>query len=184
MPGLYIGLWVVAVIILVLFTTYNKIVSLKNNRDNAFADIDTQLQLRFDLIPNLVNTVKGYAKHEKETLENVIKARSNYTSASGVDGKIAASNMLTQTLGKLFALSEAYPDLKANTNFLQMQTELSDIENKLAAARRFFNSATTEYNTFIQMVPNNIIAGMFNFRKADMFEITNPEAKESPKVTF
>lgn len=158
---------------------------MRNSREQAFSDIDTQLQLRFDLIPNLIETVKGYAKHESETLQKVTEARSQYMNAQSADGKIEASNMLTGALKSVFALSEDYPDLKANTNFLQLQGELSDVENKLAAARRFFNSATNEFNTYIEMFPTNIIAQMFGFARAPGFEIENrEEVAKAPKVTF
>lgn len=140
---------------------YNRLVSLKNHRDNAFADIDVQLTNRFDLVENLVETVKGYAVHEKETLQGVIQARASFMSAQGVDDKLAASNQLTGALKSLFAVSESYPDLKANQNFLQLQTELSDLENKLAASRRFFNSTTKEFNVAIEVFPSNLIAKQF-----------------------
>lgn len=158
---------------------------MRNSREQAFADIDTQLQLRFDLIPNLIETVKGYAKHEQSTLQNVIEARNHYVNAQSADGKIEASNMLTGALKSVFALSESYPELKANTNFLQLQAELSDVENKLAAARRFFNSATNEYNTYIEIFPTNLVARMFGFVRAPGFEIENrEEVAKAPKVSF
>jgi hypothetical protein len=156
---------------------------LRNNRNNAFADIDVQLKQRFDLIPNLVETVKGYANHEKETLENVIKARNAYMNAGSISDKINADNQLTETLKTLFAVSESYPDLKASSLFSNLQMELSDIENKLSAVRRFFNAATKEYNTAIQTFPGNIIANIFNFKIEGFFEI--PEAERTaPKVQF
>lgn len=132
--------------VLYCITIYNRIVTLKNNRDNAFADIDVQLLNRFDLVANLVETVKGYAKHEKETLQSLTDARTSFMHATSVDNKLEANNQLTGALKTLFAVAENYPDLKANTNFLQLQADLSDIENKLAAARRFFNSTTKEFN--------------------------------------
>lgn len=170
---------------LYIVSKYNGIITLKNNRVNAFADIDVQLKLRFDLVENLVNTVKWYATHEKETLENITKARTSFLNAGDdINGKIDASNMLTSSLKSLFAVSENYPDLKANQNFLELQRELSDIENKLAASRRFFNSATKEYNTYIEMFPGNIIANMFNFKVEKSFEVENQEEKQTPKVQF
>lgn len=184
MTPLFILIWVCAVVVIFVISKYNAMISLRNNREKAFADIDVQLKLRFNLVPNLVNIVKGYAKHEKSTLNEVIEARNKYKSATSTDDKIWASNMLTWALSKLFALAEAYPDLKANENFWKLQMELSDIENKLAAARRFFNSATNEFNTYIEMFPANIIAGMFNFKRAELFEIESPEEKKSVKVEF
>ena len=163
---------------------YNRLVSLKNNRENAFADIDVQLKLRFDLVENLVNTVKGYATHEKETLQTLTDARTSFLHANGVEGKLAANNQLTGALKTLFAVAENYPDLKANQNFLELQTELSDIENKLAAARRFFNSATREYNTSIQSFPSNLIANHFGFTQVEFFELDDEAAKSAPKVQF
>lgn len=158
---LLIVLGVVALLLIYLVTLYNGLVALKNNRENAFADIDVQLLNRFDLVENLVSTVKGYAAHEKATLQGLTDARTRFMSAQTVDAKLEASNQLTGALKSLFAVSENYPDLKANTNFLQLQNELSDIENKLAAARRFFNATTKEYNTAIQTFPGNLIAKHF-----------------------
>ena len=158
---LLIVLGVVALLLIYLVTLYNGLVTLKNNRENAFADIDVQLLNRFDLVENLVSTVKGYAAHEKATLQGLTDARTRFMSAQTVDAKLEASNQLTGALKSLFAVSENYPDLKANTNFLQLQNELSDIENKLAAARRFFNATTKEYNTAIQTFPGNLIAKHF-----------------------
>lgn len=184
MWGWFIFLWIIVLFVIYVVSKYNSIITLKNNRVNAFADIDVQLKLRFDLVENLVNTVKGYATHEKETLENVTKARTSFMNANSIDDKIEANNMLTSTLKSLFAVAENYPDLKANTNFLQLQTELSDIENKLAASRRFFNSATNEFNTYIEMFPWNLIASMFNFKIEKSFEIETAAEKEVPKVQF
>lgn len=158
---LFIILGIVALLVIYLVTLYNGLVALKNNRENAFADIDVQLLNRFDLVENLVSTVKGYAAHEKATLQGLTDARTHFMSAQTVDAKLEASNQLTGALKSLFAVSENYPDLKANTNFLQLQNELSDIENKLAAARRFFNATTKEYNTAIQTFPGNLIAKHF-----------------------
>lgn len=164
---------------------YNSIIALRNNREKSFADIDVQLKLRFDLIPNLINTVKWYAEHEKSTFNDVVEARNKYMSAGNSDEKIGASNMLTAALWKIFALAEAYPELKANEGFVKLQMELSDIENKLAASRRFFNATTTEYNTYIEMFPASIIAWIFNFKRAVLFEIWNREEFEkTPNVQF
>ncbi len=163
---------------------YNALIRLKNHIKNAFADIDVQMKMRFDLVGNLVNTVKGYATHEKETLENITKARTSFLNANNPNDKLAADNMLSGALKSLFAVAENYPDLKANQNFLQLQTELSDIENKIAATRRFFNSTIKEYNSAIQMFPTNIVAKLFGFKDETFFAIENKEEKETPKVQF
>jgi LemA protein len=162
------------------------LVQLRNHRENAFADIDVQLKQRYDLIPQLVETVKGYAKHEKETLTKVIELRNQAVAATTIDGKIAAENQLSSVLAGLKVTLEAYPDLKANQNFLQLQEEMSDIENKLAAVRRFFNSATKEFNNAVQTFPSNMIAGMFDFQKAQMFDLGGERAthEKTPTVSF
>ena len=154
---------IVAVVLFAVVGAYNKLVALDQRADQSFADIDVQLKQRQDLIPNLVETVKGYASHEKGTLEAVVTARSAASSATSVNDKVQAENMLTGALGKLFALSEAYPDLKANSNFLELQREMSDIENKLAAARRFFNSAVSEFNAVRRQFPTVLFAAMVGF---------------------
>ena len=174
-----VGLW--------LIMTYNGLVSLRQRCRQAFSDIDVQLKQRHDLIPNLVETVKGYASHERGTLDDVIKARNSALSAQGPAQVSAAENQLSGALGRLIALSEAYPDLKANQNFQQLQAELSDIENKIAAARRFFNNAVAEYNTAIGQFPAALFAGMLGFASADMFQVDASEQaaiKEAPKVSF
>lgn len=184
---LLIGLGAVALIVLWAISQYNNLVALRNNRENAFANIDVQLKQRYDLIPNLVSTVKGYAAHESETLMKITEARSAAMSASNINDKIAAENQLSSALANLKVSVEAYPDLKANTNFLQLQGELSDIENKLAAVRRFFNSATKEYNTALQVFPANLIAGAFGFHKEPMFEVAPEEraiVEKAPEVKF
>lgn len=178
---------VVAVLVLFVIGIYNNLVKLRNNRENAFADIDVQLKQRYDLVPQLVATVKGYATHEKELLEAVTVARSAAVNASSIDDKIVADNMLTSALSGLKVTLEAYPDLKANQNFLQLQGELSDIENKLAAVRRFFNSATRELNNAVQTFPGNILAGMFGFHKESMYEIEASEraaVEKAPEIKF
>ncbi len=164
-------------------------VALKQTRNNAFADIDVQLRLRYDLVPNLVETVKGYAAHESDVFKAVTEARANAMNARGkpVDERSAAEGAFSAALINLMAVAENYPELKASDNFKALQMELSDIENKIAAARRFFNNATNEYNTVIQQFPGNIIAGMFHFQQEGYFEI--PEAQRSemeqaPKVSF
>ncbi len=174
---------IVVVILLALIGLYNNLVSLKMRVKNAWAQIDTQLKRRFDLIPNLVETVKGYAAHEKETLEKVVEARNTYVTASTVEEKAEANNQLTSTLKNLFALSEAYPDLKANENFLALQTELSGTEDKIAYSRQFYNDTVQMYNTAIMKFPANIISGMFGFKEEAFFKIDESE-KEPVKVQF
>ena len=161
----------VVIIALILISMYNNLVKLRNNRENAFANIDVQLKQRYDLVPQLVATVKGYAAHERELLEKVTAARSACMNATSINDRVQADNALGAALSGLRVAVEAYPDLKANQNFLQLQNELSDIENKLASVRRFFNSATKELNTAVQSFPSNIIAGMFGFKKEPMYEI-------------
>ena len=177
---------VVVVLIVALISMYNGLVKLRNNRENAFANIDVQLKQRFDLVPQLVNTVKGYAGHEKETLEKVTAARAAAMNANTVDKKVAADKALSGALAGLRVSLEAYPELKANQNFLQLQNELSDIENKLSAARRFFNSATREFNNACEVFPSNIVAGMFNFKRAPMYEATENRdtLNKAPEVKF
>ena len=175
-PTLIVIAVIVALVLFIVVGAYNKLVALDQRADQSFADIDVQLKQRHDLIPNLVETVKGYASHEKGTLEAVIAARSAATNATTVNDKVGAENMLTATLGRLFALSEAYPDLKANTNFLELQREMSDIENKLAAARRFFNSAVSEFNALRRQFPTVMFAGMVGFgADKPFFEVGNDE---------
>lgn len=168
---------------------YNRLVRLRVNCQNGLAQIDVQLKRRYDLIPNLVETVKGYASHESETLEAVIRAR---TQAVNIDtsslGSVAeaskAESALTGALSRLFALAEAYPDLKANTNFLELQEELASTENKISFARQHYNDSVAQYDTALQSFPSNIVAGVFNFERAEYFEIENPAAREAPKVSF
>ena len=184
-----IGIIVIIVaVILVIWgvSMYNGLVKLRNNRENAFANIDVQLKQRYDLVPQLVSTVKGYAAHEKDVLEKVTAARTAAMSASTIDEKVAADKAMSSALSGLKVSLEAYPELKANQNFLQLQTELSDIENKLAAARRFFNSATRELNNACEVFPSNILAGMFNFKRAAMYEATENRAtlEKAPEVKF
>ena len=187
MTGVWIFLGVIALLVFIAITIYNRIVALNQRADQAFADVDVQLKQRHDLIPNLVETVKGYASHEKETLDAVISARNGAVAASGPAAQGQAEGVLGAALGKLFALAEAYPDLKANTNFLELQRELSDVENKIAAARRFFNNAVQEYNTIIQQIPGNFIAPMGSFSKRDFFEIpeeSRATLEAAPDVAF
>lgn len=170
----------------VIIAIYNRLVALRQTCNQAWSDVDVQLKQRYDLIPNLVNTVKGYAKHEKETFNEVVQARNAAQSASTVGGQAQAEGMLGAALGKLFALAEAYPDLKANTNFLQLQDQLADVENKISASRRFYNNATQEYNTGREQFPAVILAGMFGFMPRDFFEAPEGEAvlNAAPSVEF
>ncbi len=185
--ALIIILVVVVLLALWLVGIYNNLVKLRNNREQAFADIDVQLQQRHDLIPNLVATVKGYAAHEAGTLEKITQARAAAMGATSIDEKIQAEQQLGQALANLKVSVEAYPELKANQNFLELQSELADIENKLAAVRRFFNSVTKDYNTQVQSFPANLIAGSFGFHKESMFEISAEEratVTKAPEVQF
>ena len=179
---------IVVVVILAawLVSMYNSLVKMRNNRENAFADIDVQLKQRHDLVPQLVETVKGYAAHEKDTLERVINARNGAIGAKTIDEKIVAENALSSALSGLKITFEAYPDLKANQNFLQLQEEIADLENKLSSVRRYFNSATKEYNNAVETFPSNILAGMFGFRKEVMFDLGEQRAalEEAPKIKF
>lgn len=180
---------IIGVIVLLVFwliAIYNNLVSLRNRRENAFADIDVQLKQRHDLIPQLVNTVKGYMTHERETLESVTNARRQAMNANTVNEKIAAEKELGSALQGLSIQVEAYPDLKANQNFMQLQNEISDVENKLAAVRRFFNSATRELNTAIEKFPNVVFAGMFGFSRQPMFDLgeARASAEKAPDISF
>ena len=171
-----LGLWIVKI--------YNGLVKLKVRTNEAWSDIDVQLKRRYDLIPNLINTVKGYAVHERELFENVTKARSNAMNAQNPEEKAGAENMLTGALKSLFAVSENYPDLKANENFLELQRELSDTENKIQASRRFYNGNVRDLNTKIQIFPDSIVANMLKIGKREFFEIEEEKEKETPKVEF
>lgn len=178
---------IVIAIVLLFIALYNRLVKLRNNRENAFADIDVQLKQRLDLIPQLVEAVKAYMKHESTVLTDITNARASALKATTVNDKIAADNQLSGALRGLNVAVEAYPDLKANQNFMQLQGEISDIENKLAAARRFFNSATKELNNAVETFPSNMLAGMFGFKREPMFDLgTEGRAKseETPKLNF
>ena len=183
--------WVVvgAIVLIVLYVIfiYNRLVSLRQTVSQSWSDISVQLKQRHDLVPNLVETVKGYAAHERGTLDAVVKARNAAVAASGPADQAKAENMLTGALRQLFALSEAYPDLKANQNFLSLQSELSDIENKIAAARRFFNNAVSEYNAAIQQFPAVLLAGTLGFTERTFFELDEAEraaVEATPQVKF
>lgn len=184
MSGLLVAIVVLAFLLLVFISIYNGLVRLRVLVKNAFADIDVQLKKRHDLVPNLVETVKGYATHERTTLENVIKARQMAVAASSPDDKMKSENMLTQALRQLFAVVENYPNLKANENFLKLQEELSRIEEALQNARRYYNAVVRDYNTRIMMFPSNIVANMFGFRPEQFFEIGAEEERKAPQVKF
>jgi LemA protein len=175
---------IIVLLILYFVLTYNSLIRLRNRTDEAFSDIDTQLKRRHDLIPNLVESVKGYAAHERGTFEAVTAARTAAVNATGPEAQAQAENVLTQALGKLFAVAEAYPDLKANENFLQLQNELTDTEDKIQASRRFYNMNVRDLNIKIESVPSNIVAGMANITQREFFEIENPAEREVPEVSF
>jgi len=181
-----IVLVVIVALVLWAIGVYNGLVTMRQRVNQAFADIDVQLRQRHDLVPNLVETVKGYAAHERGTLEEVVKARNAAVSAQGPAQQAAAENVLSGALRQLFALSEAYPDLKANANFQQLQAELTDLENKIAASRRFFNNAVQEYNTGIQRFPAALFAGSFGFSPKDYFDLGDDRktVTEAPQVKF
>ena len=195
MITLLILLGLIALLVVFIISSYNRLVLLRNRFKNAFAQIDVQLKRRYDLIPNLVETAKGYMSHERETLEAVIQAR-NQAAAAGkaaaqnpadgqaMAGLVGAEGALTGALGRLFALSEAYPDLKANQNMMQLTEELTSTENKISFARQAYNDAVTVYNTGRETFPTNIVAGMFNFMAATLFEVEDEAEKEAPKVNF
>lgn len=181
----YIILGIVAVVLVWVATTFNSFITFKNRTEEAWADIDVQLKRRYDLIPNLVNTVKGYATHESGTFEKITQARSNAMNAQGIEEKAKTENMLSGALKSLFAVTENYPDLKANQNFMELQGELSDTENKIQAARRFYNGNVRDLNIKIESFPSNIIANLFRFTKREFFELEEgAEAKENVKVDF
>ena len=185
LPLLILLIIVVLVVlaVIVFIVQYNGLVRLRNRIDNAWSQIDVQLQRRHDLIPNLVETVKGYASHEKETLERVVQARNQALQAQGPAAQGQAENVLTGALRQLFALSEAYPDLKANQNFLNLQEELTSTEDRVAYARQFYNDSVLKYNNKIQAIPSNVIAGMFNFNEREYFE-GEEGSREVPNVQF
>jgi len=176
---------VIAVLVLFVIGLYNKLIRMRNRTNEAWADIDVQLKRRYDLIPNLVNTVKGYASHEDSTFTKVTEARTAAMNAGSIGDQGKAENMLSGALKSLFAVSESYPDLKANANFLELQRELSDTENKIQASRRFYNGNVRDINTAIESFPNSIVAGMFKFGKHNFFELEEgSEEKESVEVKF
>lgn len=175
---------IIVILVILIAKIHNNLVESRNKVHNSFAQIDAQLQRRFDLIPNLVETVKGYAAHEQGVLENVAAARSGYMNAKTTEEKLNADNMLTETLKSLFAVSENYPELKANQNFANLQNELSETENKVTYARQFYNDSVTIYNTRLQKFPTNIIGNMLGFKPETLFKVQNESANQAPKVQF
>ena len=180
--------WIILIIVVVLLvlyviSVYNSLVNLKNKVEDQASQIDVELKRRFDLVPNLVETVKGYTKHEKETLENVVNARNSYVSADNLGDQLKADGELTNAISKLFALTESYPDLKANENFMNLQNELSAIEEKIVYARQFYNDSVLMLNNKVEMFPSNLVAKMFNFTKKEFFEASSAE-RENVKVKF
>ncbi|OGY95752.1 MAG: hypothetical protein A2543_02270 [Candidatus Komeilibacteria bacterium RIFOXYD2_FULL_37_8] len=182
--ALIVILVAVALIVIWLIGVYNSLIRLKNRVKEAWSDIDVQLKRRYDLIPNLMETVKGYMKHEEGVLTKVTQARASAMQAQGIAEKGQAENMLSETLKSLFAVAENYPDLKASQNFLQLQDEISDTENKIQAARRFYNGQVRDFNTKIEVFPNNLIAGMLNFKAWDFFAIGDEKEKANVQVKF
>ena len=187
--GINMPVWLIVIIVvlvlLVLYvvSVYNSLVSLRNKVNDQYSQIDVELKRRFDLVPNLVETVKGYTKHEKTTLEDIVKARNTYANAGNMQDQLKADGELTNAISKLFALAESYPDLKANENFINLQNELSEIEQKIVYARQFYNDSVLKLNNKIEMFPSNIVAGMFNFSKKEFFEASNEE-RANVKVKF
>jgi LemA protein len=184
MTAVWVILALVALLVVLFIAIYNGLVGKRIRCQEAWSQIDVQLKRRYDLIPNLVETVKGYAAHEQETLERVIQARNAAVSAGGVKEQAEAENMLTGALRQIFALSESYPDLKANENFAKLQEELTSTENRISFARQHYNDSAAVYNTARLKFPNNVVANMFNFQEQDFFELEEPAAREAPKVQF
>lgn len=180
---MWIAIIVIVVLVLYVMATYNSLVGKRNKVKNSWSQIDVQLKRRFDLIPNLLETVKGYAAHEKETFQAVTEARTKYMSAGNHQDAIDADSALTKGLGKLFAVAEAYPELKANTNFLELQEELTKTEDKIGFARQFYNDVVMDYNNSVQMVPSSIVAGLFGFAPEEFIKVDEAEAA-APKIKF
>jgi LemA protein len=183
-------LWVIVLIVIlvvlvgIVVAIYNRLVRLRNRCENAWAQVDVQLRRRYDLIPNLVEAVKGYAAHERQTFEEVTKARTAAQQAQGVQQQAQAENLLTQAIGRLFAVAEAYPELRATENFQQLQAQLAETEGKIAIARQVYNDAVLSYDNALETVPTNIVAGIFSFEPREYFEAEEPAAREAPRVQF
>jgi LemA protein len=180
----WISIAVFALLVLILVGIYNRLVRLRNRTENAWAQVDVQLRRRYDLVPNLVETVKGYAAHERTTFEEVTKARTAAQEARSVPEQAQAENMLTQAIGRLFAVAEQYPELRATENFQQLQAQLADTEQKIAISRQVYNDSVLTYDNALGTVPTNIVAGFFGFEKKQYFEIEDPAAREAPRVQF
>lgn len=181
-------LFILGLLLLVIFAgiiIYNRLIKLRNTVKSAWSDIDVQLKKRYDLVPNLVETVKGYASHERALFEKVTEARSMAMQASSPARKAKADNMLRETLKSLFAVAEAYPELKANANFMQLQSQIQELENNIEYARRYYNAVVRDFNIMVESVPSNIVASMFNFKQEEFFELEAPEVERKPvKVSF
>lgn len=184
MAGLWVVIGIVVLLLIIIASVFNRLVSLKNRTDEAWSDIDVQLKRRHDLIPNLIETVKGYAKHEKEVFEKVTEARTAAISSKGLAEKAKAENQITQALKSVFAVAENYPDLKANENFLELQREITDTEDKIQAARRFYNGNVRDLNISIESFPSNIIANMFHYQKKELFELADIAERQNVEVKF
>lgn len=185
--GLWVGLGVLAVALLIgiwVFSTYNSLVKLKNNVEEGFSTMDVYMKKRYDLVPNLVETVKGYAKHEKETLTAVINSRNSALSATSIKDKAQSEAQLTEAIKSLFALAESYPELKANTNFLDLQQQLTAVEQDIANSRKYYNSVVKMLNNKVEMFPSNLVAKWFKFTRKDMFEVSSSAERENVKVQF
>ena len=184
MSWIWIILAIVVILIIAVIAMYNGLVQARIKVDNAWSQIDVQLQRRFDLIPNLVETVKGYMTHESETFEKIANLRTSWANSTGVAEKAKLDNELSETLKTIMAVSENYPDLKANTNFSELSEELRNTENKISYSRQFYNDSVTMFNTKLEVFPSNIIARMFNFKSRELFEVENEEVKKNVKVDF
>lgn len=181
---MWIALIIIVVLVMAIIAMYNELVSLRMKVDNAWSQIDIQLQRRFDLIPNFVETVKGYMKHESETFEKIATLRTSWANASSIKDKAEIDNQMSGALKTIMAVSESYPELKANTNFSELSEELRNTENKISFSRQFYNDSVTKYNTKIQLFPSNIIAGMFNFTARELFTVDDQNARKNVKVDF
>ena len=184
---MFVGMIVLVILVLLiiwLVGSYNGFVTLRNRTEEAFSAMDVSLKKRYDLVPNIVETVKGYAVHEKDTLQKVIEARNMAMTATTPEDKIPGENILTRSLRSLFAISENYPELKANQNFLELQNQLSRIEEEIAGSRRYYNGVVNKFNTKIELFPGNILAGLFGFRRKPMYEVNNEQERENIKVSF
>lgn len=180
----YLVIGIIALLLIWVVTMYNGFIRLKNTIEEAFSTMDVYLKKRYDLIPNLVETVKGYAAHESGTFEKVVQARNMAANATSIEEKLKGENLLQSTLRSLFALAESYPDLKANTNFLDLQDQLNRVENEIASARKYYNAVVREFNTKIEAFPSNLVAGIFGFTRKPMFEVEDAQERQNVQVKF